>query len=252
MWRPCGYCWYSVKAQGQCKVSRSYMDRELSFDKHVNLVCRACNYHLWSLRHIQKYLTVVMANTIACSVVDSRLYYCNSILYITTKANITKLQRVQNSFARVVLDARRRSARAATLAASQLPYWLQDCAHHVQSVKIWSTSLSVDLLIHQHEVRATRSKGQCRLHQPVPNSQTSSRGFRYAAPSIWNLLPPDLRIKETVPVFKTGLKTYMFLFACMSFLKKLVLNHTSTYAWYICQLVVDIKLSICRPHCNVP
>ena len=69
------------------------------------------------------------------------------------------------------------------------------------------------LLIHQHQVPATRSEGQCRLHQPVPNSQTSSRGFRYAAPSIWNLLPPDLRMKETVLAFKTGLKTYMFLSA---------------------------------------
>ena len=63
------------------------------------------------------------------------------------------------------------------------------------------------------QVLATRSEGQSRLHQLVPNSQPSSRDFRYAAPSIWNLLPPDLRIKETVPAFKTGLNTqyYMFL-----------------------------------------
>ena len=70
-----------------------------------------------------------------------------------------------------------------------------------------------DLLIHQQQVRAMRSEGKCRLHQPMRNSQKSSRDFRYAAPLIWNLLPPDLRIKETIPVFKTGLKTYMFLSA---------------------------------------
>ena len=30
------------------------------------------------------------------------------------------------------------------------------------------------------------------------------------------------------------------------------LNHSSTYAWYICQWVVDIKVfKICRPHCSV-
>ena len=67
-----------------------------------------------------------------------------------------------------------------------------------------------DLLIHQQQVRATRSEGQCRPHRSVPNSQISSRSFRYATPSIWNLLPRDLRIKETVSAFKTGLKTYMF------------------------------------------
>ena len=59
-----------------------------------------------------------MANTITCSVVGlawitatpsssvigSRMDYCNSILYKITKANITKLQRVQNTLARVVLQ----------------------------------------------------------------------------------------------------------------------------------------------------
>ena len=80
-----------------------------------------------------------------------------------------------------------------------------------KALQFGETRYLADLLIHQHQVRATRSEGQCRLHQPVPNSQTSSRGFRYAAPSIWNLLPPNLRIKESVLTFKIGLKTYMFL-----------------------------------------
>ena len=174
-------------------------------------MCRACIYHLWSLRHIRKYLThtVDMANTIACSVVGSRLDYCNSILYKTTKANITKLQRVQNSLARVVLQMPRRTHADDLLA--QL-HWLP-VSYHIdykialityKALKFGQSRYLADLLILQDQVRATRSEGQCRLHQLMPNSQTSSRGFFYAAPSIWNLLPPDLRIKETVSAFKTG------------------------------------------------
>ena len=68
-----------------------------------------------------------------------------------------------------------------------------------------------DLLIHQQQLRTTRSEGQCNLHQPVPNSQPSSQGFDYAAPLILNLLPPDLRLSKTVATFKTGLTAYMFL-----------------------------------------
>ena len=37
---------------------------------------------------------------------------------------------------------RRRSAFAVRFAANQLPYWVQDCSHHVQSIIIWSMSLS--------------------------------------------------------------------------------------------------------------
>ena len=107
MWRPFDVACTLLKLRENVKSLGVTFDRKLSFDKHVNLVCRACNYHLWSLRHIRKYLTVDMANTIACSLVGSRLDYCNSILYKTTKANITKLQHVQNSFAHVVLQMSR-------------------------------------------------------------------------------------------------------------------------------------------------
>ena len=77
-----------LKLRDDVKFLGVIFDRELSFD-NVNLVCRAYNHHLWSLRHIRKYLTVDMANTIVCSIVGSRLEYCNSILYKTTKGNIT-------------------------------------------------------------------------------------------------------------------------------------------------------------------
>ena len=181
---------------------------ELSFDKHVNLVYQACNYHLWSLRHIRKYLTVDMANTIACSVVGSRFDYYNSILYKTTNAAVTKLQRIQTK-----THTRRLSACAPTLAASQLPYRVQDCSHHVQSVKIWLTSLSCWLADPQassscYEIQRSMSSSLARSKQ-----SNLIRRFSYAVPSIWNLLPPDLRIKETLPAFKTGLKTYIFLSA---------------------------------------
>ena len=159
-----------------------------------------------------------MPNTIAFSVVGSLLDYCNYILYKTTKANITKLQHVQKSFVRVVLKMPRRTHADDLLA--QL-HWLP-VSYHIKykialitykALKFGQPRYLGDLLIHQHQVHTTRSEGQYRLYQPVPNSQTSSRGFRYASSSIWNLLPPDLLIKETVPAFKTGVKTYMFLSA---------------------------------------
>ena len=48
---------------------------------------------------IRKYLTVDAAKTIVCSLVLSRLDYCNSILSGSPKCLIKKLQRVQNTAA---------------------------------------------------------------------------------------------------------------------------------------------------------
>ena len=153
----------SLKLRDNVKSLGVTFDHELSFDKHVNLVCRACNYDLWSLRHIRKYLTVDMANTIACSVIGYRLDYCNYILYKTTKANITKLQRVQNSLARVVLRIPRRTHADDLLA--QL-HWLP-VSYRIdykialityKALKFGQPRYLADLLFHQHQVRATRSE----------------------------------------------------------------------------------------------
>jgi len=44
-----------------------------------------------------------VARTVACSIVGSRLDYCNSLFVGMTDCNFKKLQRVQNALARVVL-----------------------------------------------------------------------------------------------------------------------------------------------------
>jgi hypothetical protein len=44
-----------------------------------------------------------VARTVACSIVGSRLDYCNSLLAGTSKSNLVKLQRIQNTLARVTL-----------------------------------------------------------------------------------------------------------------------------------------------------
>ena len=79
------------------------LDRKLSFDQHVNNTCRSCYHHIRALRHIRESLPEEVVKTVACSVIGSRLDYCNALLAGMSKSNFTKLQRVQNTLARVVL-----------------------------------------------------------------------------------------------------------------------------------------------------
>ena len=54
----------------------------LSFDQHVTNVFRGCNYHLRSMYNIRLLirLTRDVAKVVACSMVFSRLGYCNALL----------------------------------------------------------------------------------------------------------------------------------------------------------------------------
>ena len=79
------------------------IDNTLSFDDHVNNVCKAAHFHIRALRHIRRCVSVDDAKTVATALVSSRLDYCKSILYGTSSSNLNKPQRVQNALARTVV-----------------------------------------------------------------------------------------------------------------------------------------------------
>ena len=58
-----------------------------------------------ALRHVRQSLPDDVARNVTCSIVDSRLDYCNSLFVGITDYNFNKLQHVQNTLARVVLRA---------------------------------------------------------------------------------------------------------------------------------------------------
>ena len=60
-----------------------------------------------SLPYIRSSFTTEAAKTLASAVVESRLYYCNSLLAGTSVSNLACLQLVQNNLARVVAQKSR-------------------------------------------------------------------------------------------------------------------------------------------------
>ena len=64
---------------------------------------KACYYHIRQLRCIRPYLDSNTACIIATSIIHSKLDYCNSLYYNLPKSQITRLQQIQNSLARVVV-----------------------------------------------------------------------------------------------------------------------------------------------------
>jgi len=63
----------------------------LTFDDHISKVAGSCRYHIRTLRHIRRLIDRETANTLACSIVATRLDYCNSVLSGITAKNITRL-----------------------------------------------------------------------------------------------------------------------------------------------------------------
>ena len=69
-------------------------DENFNFKQHIAKTCRCCFYNIRDLRRIRRFISLSVAKTIATALVNSRLNYCNSLLYNTANKDIAKLQRI--------------------------------------------------------------------------------------------------------------------------------------------------------------
>ena len=192
------------------------IDSSLSFDAHVNNTCKASHFHLRALRHVRESISVETAKTIAVAVVGSRLDYCNSILVGTSVKNISKLQRVQNSAARIVLNIKKFDhVRPALKKLHWLPVSERityKLATLVFKTKLYREPSYLDsLLVDYTPSRALRSSGHNLLSLPHKWSATRSHSFPVAGPLIWNRLSDVIKNSTSVASFKTKLKTKLFI-----------------------------------------
>ena len=80
------------------------LDSNLSMGDYITKTSSAAFYYLYNIRRIRKYLSKECTTTLIHAFISSRLDYCNSLLYGLPAYQIQKLQRVQNSAARLVFD----------------------------------------------------------------------------------------------------------------------------------------------------
>jgi len=194
------------------------IDRHLTFDSHVQNVCKSAYYHIRALKHIRSSLSTDMAKTVASALVNSRLDYANSVLYNTSSVNMLKLQRVQNSLARVVTYTKRVEHIHPVL--HQL-HWLPinyriNYKVATLAYKVRSTGSPAYLLPSVSDyvpTRNLRSSSQYLLNVPVVRTQIARRAFSHAAPSVWNNLPVDIRRSESFGRFRTQIRTLYFRLA---------------------------------------
>ena len=151
------------------------------------------------LRCILPYLDSSTACTVATSIVHSKLDYCNSLYYKLPKSQLSRLQQIQNSFARTVVKAPKSCHITAILRSL---HWLR-ITEHIEykllslTYKVLTTTQPPYLhnLIFIQRSRINRSSSVVTLARPPLSSslKITDRSFRYASPCLWNQLTLSLR-----------------------------------------------------------
>lgn len=205
-----------VSSSESCRNLGVIFDRCLNMRKHVANVCRSSYFHLRSIGSIRKYLTEEACAQLLHAFVTSKLDYCNSLLVNLPSVLLSKIQRVQNTAARILTLSRRSDHITPVLIRLHwLPIRLR--IHYKFLLLIYKClqtgepAYLCELLVPYTPSRSLRSSNQGLLKPVRHRLQTyGNRAFEVNAPVLWNNLPLDIRCTETLLAYKSKLKTYLF------------------------------------------
>ena len=179
---------------------------------------RACDFQtlIRNISKIRKLITRDATVTLVRSLILSRLDYCNALLIGSSTKLISKLQRVQNTAARIVAMSPKRGHVTPILKDLR---WLPIQQRIVfktlcltfQCLKGVAPVYLQELLTLYVPTRSLRSQNTKLLQIPKTQSKSyGNRSFSFAAAVEWNALPEDLRLCDSLSTFKIRLKNHLF------------------------------------------
>jgi len=158
-----------------------------------------------------------MAQVVACAMVHSRLDYCISLYVGMSDANLAKLQRIQNSLARIVTSTCREHDHITPvlnqlhrLPVRQRAIYKIAVLTHKSLVTGQPEHLSVLLSDYTPSRQLRSSDRQLVSQHAADNTVFASRAFSSTAPRIWNSLLITIQSAPSSDTFRRHLKTHLF------------------------------------------
>ncbi|KAK6171831.1 hypothetical protein SNE40_018257 [Patella caerulea] len=209
---------------GESTISQSKSARNIGaiFDSNMNMECQINNicktgyFHLRNIGKIKKYISIDATKSLIQALVISRLDNFNSLLSGVPKKSLDKLQKLQNSAARLITGSSKFNHITPILFNL---HWLPityriDYKILLLTFKCLNGLAPVYLsqLLNQYQPnRQLRSSSDnWLLCESNAKSSTGERSFAVKAPKLWNKLPLTARSCESLQTFKSNLKTFLF------------------------------------------
>ena len=196
-------------------------DDVMSMSPQVVSLSKNVTFHLRNISRIRRFLDNDTCNHIVRSLVLSRLDYGNVLLTGINSKYIMKLQRLQNWSAKLIYRASRRDHASPYL---HKLHWLPVKQRILYKVFLYVYKclcgsapkyLTSSIPLYTQSRSGLRSAlDTTRLTVPKYHNKglksAFNRSFSLSVPTLWNMLPSDLRSATSVFSFKKGLKTYLF------------------------------------------
>ena len=203
-------------------VSSTATNLGFKFDKYlcchdqIKQVCKSSFYFIRNIAKIRNYLTDSATESVVHAFITSKLDYCNSLYYGLPKYLLKRLQCIQNSAARLVVQARKFDHVTPVLIKL---HWLPVCFRIMFKILLMVYKCLHDMappylanvIKPRKTSRSLRSTTMEYLEEQRSRLVTyGDRSFSVAGPKLWNNLPLQIRKSSSIQSFKKELKSHLF------------------------------------------
>ena len=223
-----------ISAVDDVRNLRAYLDKNMSMKTHIEVKCNTSFCQLYSLRRIRKYLSHQATETLIHAFIFSHIDYCNGLLNGVPKYQIHKLQRIQNMAAKHKLP----KFSHVTPILMDL-HWLpvQYCIKYkhllftYKGIHQMAPQYINEIFTRKSKQYRSRLSAVARgivfvngnvsgdivfdgiIYLSVPRTKSvifEQRSLAVAGPQLWNSLPIDIKMENSLDGFKSKIKTYLF------------------------------------------
>ena len=193
-------------------------DNSMTLNPHITSLIKSCNHQLRSIGRARQYLTYEATEKVIHAFISSQLDNGNSLLYGLPDCLIGKLQRVQNTAARILTRTRKFEHITPVLkslhwleVSKRIEFKLLTLTHKCLHGKA-PHYLEELVTLHTSSREGLRSSNKDLLVVPKSKHKTmGDRAFAIAAPTLWNQLPFSIRKIDCFDTFKIKLKSHLLV-----------------------------------------
>ena len=196
------------------KILGVYINQNLKWDTHVSYLRKKISTNVWLLSRIKSNIPLNYRIIYYKAYIQPHLDYCNIIWGSTKRYNLNRLILLQKRACRIILGHQYTTFEEAMLQINAFTInqriFLQKAKFMYRVLNSRTPPYIKDLFqCHTQSRRNLRSTNSLNCIIPKPNLELFKESISYAGTILWNSIPNEIRISNTIQQFTTKCENWM-------------------------------------------
>ena len=192
------------------------LHENLSWKPHMTNLIKKLRCNLGAVRKIKPYINQKCLLTLYHSMMVSHLQYCITTWCHGNKGLVTRLQKLCNSFIRMIFSLKRHENLQSVMiknnifSISQMFQYSAACLMHNQNHGLLPSPFK-NMFISNSTLSSRTTRNSSKLFVPYFGKSLTQQSIRYFGTKTWNNIPPAIRTLKSYPTFRKKLKSALIL-----------------------------------------